>query len=118
VLIEKPANHVGEVLLAAMVGDDDISPATSRTEDDEEAPRAATAVLVVKAGGSARQRRDGCEHIIEKLIGALIKAGDGAQGIVRLSVEIKDVLHPPPEVRLYPTQTPLPSLPRLEAVFF
>jgi hypothetical protein len=63
-------------------------------------------------------RWNGSKHIPQELVGAFIKADDGTQRIIRLSVEIEDVLHAPEEVCPNLTEAPLPLLPRLEPVFF
>jgi hypothetical protein len=92
-------------------------PSPCGAEDDEEALGSTPLVFIVIPSGPPRTRGDRCDDVTKELIGTLIKADDGTEGIIRLGIEIEDVLHAPQEVGSYLAQAPLPLLPGLEAVF-
>ena len=117
-LVDEPPDHLGDVLLAMMVGDEHVAPCTPGTEDNEETFRATSFVLIVVACCPTGTWWDRSNDVTEELVRAFIEADNRMERIVRLSIEIKDVFHAPEEVRSDFTQAPLPLLPRLEPVFF
>jgi len=116
--IGEPADHVSEVLFAMMVGDDDVPPTTRWTEEHEEAFHSTPLVLIVVPSDSAGTWWEWSNDVPEELVGTLVQADDWSKGIIRLSIEIEDILHPPQKVRSDLTQAPLSLLPGLEPVFF
>jgi len=75
-------------------------PGASRAEEDEQPFGPTTFGLIAVASGSTRKRRNRDDGIIH-----------GTKRIIRFSVQVKDVFHPPEEGGSHLTQTPLSLLP-------
>jgi len=91
--------------------DEHMPPGASRAEEDEQPFGPTTFGLIAVASGSTRKRRNRDDGIIQELIGTLIETHHGTKRIIRFSVQVKDVFHPPEEGGSHLTQTPLSLLP-------
>src|SRR5215207_58873 len=116
VAIDQVAHLPGEVVLGALVGDVHMSPGPERLGDQEEIRGSLALVLVVDPLGLAWRHRQGDPGLSDQLLAGLVEADGRAGRVVRLGVQIEDVLHPPDEVRADRRDDPLFLQPRLELV--
>src|SRR5215213_2879333 len=88
---------MGELPFPATLGNHELSPAAQRLEGHPNPADPVPFVLRVEALDRPRLRRQGVPHLAYELAGSLVEADHRSQWVVRLFVEVQDLLHPPDE---------------------